>query len=79
MRHFNAKWNLEDDSAQLIRNWIRPHRRTVFGRAERLARRVLGRRFGGWVTRRMIDCVEHCVIARARGKGVAPIERRQDV
>lgn len=76
MRHFNAKWNLEDDSAQLIRNWIRPHRRAVFGRAPGIARRWLGRRLGSWVTRRVIDCVESCVIARARGKGAAPIERR---
>lgn len=64
-RHFNEKWRLDEDPSNLLRYWIRRHRRVAFRSLQRTSARVLGAKRGEALADRVAGGVESALIAHA--------------
>jgi GT2 family glycosyltransferase len=68
LRHFERKWNLDANAAELTTNWLRPHRQlALLGWRNRL-RRYLGANTGD----RLVDSLELYLAQKALKKGGGP-------
>jgi GT2 family glycosyltransferase len=65
VRHFEQKWNLDANVAQLNKNWLRPHRQIPFRRLRTRLHRFFGARFGD----RLVDTLEQFLVRGASRKG----------
>lgn len=68
LRHFERKWNLDANAAEVTSNWLRPHRRLALRRWRDRLRRYLSRRVGDLI----VDSLELFLARRALTKGGGP-------